>query len=341
MKAIIYEDVNSFKYCDYNDEPNVDGEMNIKLKVMYCGICGSDLHKLLYERPNFGYIKTKILGHELVGKVIDIGKCERKDIKIGDIVVVEPLLYCTKCEMCNEGRIQFCKNVKSLGRDFQGGFAEYITVNEKQVYRIDNDVDKRIITLSDPYSVSIHIKNIISETNKKIGIIGDGVIGLATAEVLSENNEVILFGKHTNRKEILDELNINYYSIENCNEFKSYFDIVVEAVGGRQNSTLSQAICITKPKGKIIVSGVFDNKFEFNIPLRQSFYKELSIIGCNSFEKNNGVSDFKIAVDYLSSKSKIANKMISKVFKLEEFEKAIEYIKNRNENNCIKILIEM
>lgn len=341
MKAVIYENVNSFKYCDNNREPNVDGEMNIKLKVMYCGICGSDLHKLLHERPNLGYIKTKILGHELVGKVVNIGKCERDDIKIGDIVVVEPLLYCTKCEMCNEGRIQFCKNIRSLGRELQGGFAEYVVVNERQVYKIDDDVDKKNIALSDPYSVSIHIRNIINEKNKKIGIIGDGVIGLATAKVLGENNEIILFGKHSNRKEILNELNIKYYSNEKVSEFNNYFDIVVEAVGGRQNTTLSQAISITKPKGKIIVSGVFDNNFEFNIPLRQSFYKELSIIGCNSFEKSKGISDFEVAVEYLSSKSKIASRMISKVFKIEEFEKVIEYIKNKSENNCIKILIEL
>ena len=222
-----------------------------------------------------------------------------------------------------------------MGRDFQGGFAEYIAVNERQVFKVEKDADKKIIALSDPYSVSIHIKNIINDKNKKIAIIGDGIIGLATAEILSDNNDVILFGKHENRKDILREINANYYSIEKCNDFTNYFDIVVEAVGGRQNTTLKEAFNITKSKGKIIVSGVFDNKFEFNLPLRQSFYKELNIIGCNSFEKSNDVSDFERAVDYLTSQTKIANQLISKVFKIEDFEAAIEHIKNRKENRVL------
>ena len=341
MRAIIYEDVNSYKCLDNVSEPQISNENNIKLKVKYCGICGSDIHKLLHEKPNVGYVKTNILGHELIGEITDIGKCKRKDLNVGDIVAVEPLLYCNECEMCREGQIQFCKSAKSLGRDFQGGFAEYITINERQAFKIIKEANEKIIALADPYSVSIHIKNIINAMNKKIAIIGDGVIGLATAEVLSENNDVVVFGKHDNRKEILNEINVKYFSIENFEDFTNYFDVVVEAVGGRQNTTLKEAFNITKPKGKIIVSGVFDNKFEFNLPLRQSFYKELSIIGCNSFEKKNGTSDFEKAVEYLTYQTKIGAKLISKTFKIDNFKNAIDYIKNRKENNCIKLLIEM
>ena len=152
---------------------------------------------------------------------------------------------------------------------------------------------------------------------------------------------MIVFGKHDNRKDILQKINVGYRSVDDYSGFENYFDVSIEAVGGRQDSTLMNSIVITKPKGKIIVSGVFDNNFKFNIPLRQSFYKELSIVGCNSFEKNNGISDFKLAVDYLKNKSAIAGDLISKTFKIDDFNSAIEYIKNRKENNCIKVLIEM
>ena len=280
----------------------------------------------------------------MIGRVVDISIINRKDIEVGDLVSIEPILYCNNCDMCTNGYIQFCKNVKSLGRDIQGGFAEYITVNEKQLYKIEGKTTDSVVkrmALADPYSVAMHIKNLVDSKNKKISIIGDGIIGLASAELLSVNNEVIVFGKHENRKEILSKINVDYQSIECYSEFNNYFDVSIEAVGGRQNSTLITGIAITKPKGKIIVSGVFDNKFEFNITLRQSFYKELSILGCNSFEKKNGVSDFKLAVNYLENKTVIADDLISKTFKIDEFNLAIEYVKNRKENNCIKVLIEM
>ena len=98
---------------------------------------------------------------------------------------------------------------------------------------------------------------------------------------------------------------------------------------------------ICEKKGKILIAGVYDNNFKFNISLRNAFYKELSIIGCNSFEKENNISEFKLALDFLSNKSKIADNLVSKIYEISEFNEAIEYIKDRKENNCIKVMIKM
>ena len=86
---------------------------------------------------------------------------------------------------------------------------------------------------------------------------------------------------------------------------------------------------------------MYDNNFNFDISLRNAFYKELNIIGCNSFEKENNISEFKIALDFLTSKSKLADKLISKIFPITQFSEAVDYIKNRKENNCVKIMIKM
>lgn len=341
MKAVIYKGINDFNVIDNIEEPNINKLLNVKIKVRYCGICGSDIHKLLFEKPNQNYVKTKILGHEVTGIVVDTMKGV-KNVKIGDRVVIEPLLYCNKCNMCRNGYIQFCDELKSLGKEFAGGFAEYIVVNEKQLYKIDDNTSMKVATLTDPYSVAMHINNLIKNSrNSKIAIIGDGIIGLACAELLSSKNEVIVFGKHNNRFDILKEINVKYLSLEEIHKYLNYFDIVIEAVGGRQNSTLKNAIDISQKKGKILIAGVYDNNFTFNVSLRNAFYKELNIIGCNSFEKENDISEFKLALDFLSNKSKIANKLIGKEFKISEFNEAIEYIKNRKENNCIKIMIKM
>ena len=341
MKAVIYKNVNEY-YVDNVAEPQINTVLNVKIKVLYCGICGSDIHKLLYEKPNLDYVKTDILGHEIAGIETEIGD-NVKQIKKGDLVVIEPLLYCNNCAMCQKGYIQFCENLKSLGKDFQGGFAEYIIANEKQLYKISNKENVKISTLSDPYSIAIHIRNITKNFQKSnIAIIGDGIIGMSCAEVLKDKlNEITVFGKHENRREMLKNVNAKYVDIKTINEYNNHFDYVIEAVGGRQSSTLYNSINICKPKGSIIVSGVYDNNFNFDLSLRNAFYKELNIIRCNSFEKENNISEFKIALDFLNSKSKLADKLISKIFPITQFSEAVDYIKNRKENNCVKIMIKM
>lgn len=346
MKAIIYEDVNKYKVIKDLEEPKINNQLNVKIKVLYCGICGSDIHKLLFEKPNKDYVKTKVLGHEITGIVVDKMKNVR-DIQIGDRVVVEPLLYCNNCDMCKKGYIQFCENLKSLGKDFQGGFAEYLVANEHQLYKINKNVDTKIATLSDPYSVAMHIVNMIQKkyngkTNIKIAIIGDGIIGMSCAELLlNKENEVIVFGKHNNRASILKNTNTSYEDIKNINKYLNYFDMIIEAVGGRQSETLNYAINISNKKGIIYVAGVYDNNFVFDISFRNAFYKELSIIGCNSFEKEGNTSDFKQALNFLSNNSIIANDLISKIYDISDFPEAIEYIKNREKNECIKVMIKM
>lgn len=345
MKAVIYDDVNNYYLMDNYDEPKMNNQLNVKIKVLYCGICGSDIHKLLYERPNKDYVKTKVLGHEITGIVVDKMKNVR-NVEIGDKVAIEPLLYCNNCDMCNKGNIQFCKNLKSTGKDFQGGFAEYLVSNEQQLYKINENVDSKIAALCDPYSVSIHITNMIhkkvnAKKNMKIAIIGDGIIGMSCAELLYKDNEVTVFGKHDNRTKILKKIDVNYTDIKNVNKYIEYFDVTIEAVGGRQATTLDYAINITRKKGSIFIAGVYDNNFLFNISLRSSFYKEQSIIGCNSFEKEGNISDFRLALDFLSNDSRISKDLISKVFDISDFNEAIEYIKNRRLNECIKVMIKM
>ncbi len=341
MKAVIYKGINNYEVIKNSQEPIINELLNVKVKIEYCGICGSDIHKLLFEKPNEDYIKTQILGHEITGVVVEMLQ-NVKTVKLGDRVVIEPLLYCNSCNMCKSGHIQFCDNLKSLGKDFPGGFAEYITVNERQLYKIENTTSMKVATLSDPYSVAIHIKNMINNNKySRIAIIGDGIIGLACAELLSNNDEVIVFGKHENRLDILNKINVKYLDIMKVYDYSNYFDVVIEAVGGRQHNTLENAINICEKKGKILIAGVYDNNFKFNISLRNAFYKELSIIGCNSFEKENNISEFKLALDFLSNKSKIADNLVSKIYGISEFNEAIEYIKDRKENNCIKVMIKM
>lgn len=113
----------------------------ILLEVKACGVCGSDLH--FYETDSDGYMLypglTKfpaITGHELSGKVVEVGK-EVKDLKVGDMVTVEEMIWCGHCTPCRNGFPNHCSNLEEIGFTTDGGFANYLAIGAKYAWKIN------------------------------------------------------------------------------------------------------------------------------------------------------------------------------------------------------------
>jgi L-iditol 2-dehydrogenase len=102
-----------------------DGE--VLLKVMACGVCGSDIHSYFGKNTLIKY--PAIPGHELSG-IIQESKSQL--FKKGDRVVVDPNIVCNKCVYCKSGRRNFCTDLKSIGNNIPGGFSEYVSVPDSQ-----------------------------------------------------------------------------------------------------------------------------------------------------------------------------------------------------------------
>jgi propanol-preferring alcohol dehydrogenase len=105
------------------------GEQEIRVKVQACGICRTDIHIAEGDLP----LKKSplILGHEIVGKVDQIGK-RVKNYRPGDPVGISWLYStCGQCEHCQKGKDNYCPDFRCTGWDADGGFAEYITIDEE------------------------------------------------------------------------------------------------------------------------------------------------------------------------------------------------------------------
>jgi threonine dehydrogenase-like Zn-dependent dehydrogenase len=116
------------------------GPKDVVLQVQACGVCGSDMH--FYETDKEGYILypglTKfptILGHEFSGRVVDTGP-EVTQLKVGDIVTVEEMIWCGRCIPCRNGYPNHCLNLEEIGFTIPGAFANYIAVDEKYCWPI-------------------------------------------------------------------------------------------------------------------------------------------------------------------------------------------------------------
>lgn len=312
----------------------------IKIKVKSAGLCGSDLHKILHSWPTDEYMQTKILGHEIAGVVADAAN--ESNFKIGDRVVVEPLIACDKCINCLNGNYQFCGKLICIGRNVAGGFADFVYAPEKNLYALPSNITFDEGAMTDLLAVVVHAFNLINQpkNKKKIAIIGDGPLGLLSIQLARVRgfHEIVLYSKYERRRELAYKFGATNVVTELPAQYNNHFDIVVEAVGGRQSDTLATAINIASPKSQIIIMGVYDIGYVNDIPLRSSFYKELSIVGANSYSLFNGKREFEQALELIGNGSLDVKSIISHSLALEEFMTGLKMISDKRETNVIKMV---
>ncbi len=344
MNALIYKGREDLSY-EKVDEPKLTSANWVKIQVSACGLCGSDIHKILFERPPTHYLKTAILGHEISGKILEIGK-NVDNVSVGDIVCVEPLMPCGICELCRNGNTNLCTRNESVGRTHDGGFAEKLIVPAKNVWKLPSNVSIYEGTQIDLVAVAVHSLSKIKGNveNCRCAVIGDGPMALIIAQMVKilKPKEIILFAKKTFNQNIAKLLGIETQLIKEPlhqnNTFKEKFHVVFEAVGGHQNETISGGIALTAPTGTLVVLGVFDFTYSPSITIRDAFRKEINIIGVNSYCKTNKASNFETALTLVSNRQINVEQLITHKVGLSQYEEVISLIKSRKDR--IKIIFD-
>jgi len=193
MLAAVYEGIEEIKLKEIN-EP-VPTEDNIIIKVDACGICGSDVR--VYFHGSDRVKPPWILGHEVAGTIIHIGKESRKDIYIkklelkeNDKIIVISTLSCGVCKYCRLGYKNLCINRNLTGYPpYQGGYAEFMPVSPLQfrnIFKIPKNMSPILATFVDPLSDIIHGLNLLDiQLGDKVMIVGSGPIGTSAAAIAS------------------------------------------------------------------------------------------------------------------------------------------------------------
>lgn len=185
MKAAVYFGQRDVRVIDV-EEPKVKHPNHVKVKVAYCGICGSDVEEYLYgpivipQQPHIltGKQLPIIMGHEFTGIVVDTGE-EVQHLNIGDEVVVNPVMGCGECNFCKTDTPCLCEKMACMGLGTDGAFAEYVMVPSEKCHKAPhgNRLDK--LALTEPAAVGFRaIKKAGLTVGDNIMIIGAGTIGL-------------------------------------------------------------------------------------------------------------------------------------------------------------------
>lgn len=182
MKAIIKETAGfGAKVVDI-DIPKV-GPQDVLVKVKAASICGTDIHIYRWDPWAAGRVKPPLVfGHELSGEVVDVG-AHVEHIKVGDHVSAETHIPCGGCKQCRTGKMHICQNVRIIGVDRSGAFAEHISIPKICCMKNDKSLPWEIASIQEPLGNAVYA---VSESNvcgKKVVVFGDGPLGIFAAAV--------------------------------------------------------------------------------------------------------------------------------------------------------------
>ncbi|MEX2191919.1 MAG: alcohol dehydrogenase catalytic domain-containing protein [Nitrosarchaeum sp.] len=181
------------------------------LKIEACGVCHSQLHGIEGDWKDIGIPPTlpTVPGHEVVGKVIEIGSNVTK-FKIGDRAGITPLLEaCKVCQYCKEGKEQLCESSIITGESLKGGYAEYITVSEDFATKIPESMKSEYAAPLFCAGITAYkaVKAAEPQSHKKIGIFGIGGVGhMAVQFAKVEGCDVIAFSRSKNHLDVAKRL---------------------------------------------------------------------------------------------------------------------------------------
>src|SRR3954453_6195897 len=154
------------------------GRTDVLVKVKVASICGTDLHIYEWDRWAQGRIHPPLIpGHEFCGEVVAFGN-EVSSVKEGDFVSAEMHVACGKCLQCRTGEAHICQNVKIIGVDADGAFAEYVAIPESNIWKLDAAIPIEYASILDPLGNAVHSVLAGEIAARTVAITGCGPIGL-------------------------------------------------------------------------------------------------------------------------------------------------------------------
>jgi len=316
MKALYFNGERIEFRADYPKPKRRSGEALIR--VRYAGICGTDLEILR------GYTGFKgVLGHEFVGVVED---SDDKEL-IGKRVVGEINIGCGECEFCKKGLEKHCTNRLALGiRGKDGAFAEYLTLPEKNLHIVPDEVSDLEAIFTEPLAAAYEIPSQIPlKPSWKALLLGDGRLGQLIAQVLRYYVDLIVVGRHQRKLELLRRLGINALTMDELGRDMK-FDLVVDATGNPD--AIMEALKLVKPMGFLVLKTTTAKPSR--IPLSEIVVNEIRLIGSRC-------GPFKPALRALKEKLVKVDYMIDGIYPIERWEEAFEKAMNRE---TLKIILK-
>lgn len=282
-----------------------------RLRVMFGGICGSDLRVYKGTIPYASYPLRP--GHEVLGVITEAGA--KVPYQVGTRVVVFPNTFCGACEFCLKGRTNICSHKIPIGVSADGAFAQELVVEAKYLVPVPDALSDEMAILIEPLSVTVHaLKRARITKETTVAVLGCGTEGLfsialavyagAKVTAIDVNPQKFVLAKKLGEVRVLHPQDVH----------DELFDVVVEAAGVR--SSIEQSMQIVKPGGEIVAIGISGEKVEY--PVMKIVRSEITIHGSIIYTREDWID----AINYLQDLKFNVAPILSKIMPLKEFQQA-------------------
>ena len=265
------------------------GRTDVLVKVRAASICGTDLHIYEWDRWAQGRIHPPLIpGHEFCGDVVAFGD-EVTSVKEGDFVSAEMHVACGKCLQCRTGEAHICQNVKIIGVDADGAFAEYVVIPESNIWKLDPAIPQEYASILDPLGNAVHTVLAGEIAAKTVAITGCGPIGLFSIAVARACGATTVFAIEVNehRRKLAEKMKADFALDPTKEDVRAIaaeqtggagVDVVLEMAG--HPDAIRLAFDIVRRGGRISLLGLTSKPIPLNFS-EDIIFKGLTIQGIN------------------------------------------------------------
>ncbi len=317
----------------------VPGAHEVRVKIAFAGICGSDVHIYHGHNPFAKY--PRVIGHEFYGIIDAVGE-QVSPARIGERVAVDPVVSCGHCYPCSVGRPNVCTQLQVIGVHRDGGFSDYACVPAKNAWRIPEAISDRQATMVEPFTIAANITAQLQPTAQDIALVyGAGPMGLTIIQALKGVygvKQVIVVDRIAERLQMARENgadltldNTDQPLAEQLAQRQLAPTLVIDAAC--HPAILQEAILLASPAARI---GILGFSGEASTLTQQSITsKEISIF---SSRLNSG--RFPLVIDWMEKGLIRQEALITHCMPLEQVKEAMEIFAN-DRKTCCKVLLQL
>lgn len=338
MKALVYDRPG---VCSIRDLPMPEcGADEVVIKVMAASICkGADRRHHTTGHKLGRYPITT--GHEFAGYVYQVGS-EVTTCKVGDRVTADNAVPCGKCYFCQREMYTHCLDFNSVGHSIPGGFAQYLKVKENSVFQVPEHLSFNEACMTEPVACCIHAMDRLDvKYGEDVLVFGAGPNGIILAQLLrhSNANRVVCLAPTKAKLDLVEEYGVETIQMDRNDPEKATkevfrrfpygVDAIVDATGSA--SVLPNCFQLLKKQGRLLQFS--STKDDEDIVINPAYFYRNELQYYTSYCQ---VHEFGRAVDAMATGKVKVDRLVTKLYSLEDFPQAIEDVLD---HNVLKLVI--
>ena len=310
---------------------------HVLVRVTHSGICGTD-YKIYSGAIPVGY--PRVMGHEMTGEVVDPGNTS---FAVGDHVIVDPELYCGVCFHCRIGQTHLCPKGQLIGRDTDGGFAEYVTAPTTNVFGLPASIDSRTAPMIQVLTTCLHAQRQIDIfPSEYVVVLGLGVTGQLHVQLAKARGATVIgVTRSAEKRELAERLGADLTipggdgavdHVRAATEGRGA-DVVIETTGVL--SQVAAAVNMTRSGGRVLLFGIITAK-EGALPFYDLYFKEIALISARVAK----AEDYPASIVLVERGTVRLQPLVSDVMPLSDLKAAIGMLGSDGGGQRMKIILE-